>query len=74
MKLILIFLSLLEIQKVILFTPIWNLKTTADDLLLNKDSTTILLSEGGWKTVVDGNTFLLEKQISRKDNKVTQKN
>ena len=74
MKLILIFLSLLEIQKVILFTPIWNLKTTADDLLLNKDSTTILLSEGGWKSVVDGNTFLLEKHISRKDNKLTQKN
>ena len=74
MRIILILLSLLGIKKIFLLTPIWNLKTTADDLLLNKDSTTILLSDGGSKIVADGNTFVLEKQIIRKNNKITQKN
>ena len=74
MRTFFILLSLLEIQRIMLLTPIWNLKTTADDLLLNKDSTTILLSDGGWKSVVDDNTLILEKQIKRANNKVTQKN
>ena len=74
MRPIFILLSLLGIKEIFLLTPIWDLKTTADDLLLNKDSTTILLSEGGSKIVADGNTLILEKQITRKDNKVTQKN
>ena len=74
MRPIFILLSILGIKKIFLLTPIWDLKTTADDLLLNKDSTTILLSEGGHKSVVDGNTLILEKQITRKDNKLTQKN
>ena len=74
MRTFFILLSLLEIQRIMLLTPIWNLKTTADDLLLNKDSTTILLSDGGWKSVVDDNTLILEKQIKRANNKITQKN
>ena len=76
MKVIFIVLFLLRIENVFLITPIWNLKTTADDLLLNKDSTTILISEGGHKSVVDPvhNTLILEKQITRKNNKIVQKN
>ena len=74
MRFFLILLSLLGIKEIFLLTPIWNLKTTSDDLLLNKDSVTILLSEGGWKSVVNDNTLVLEKQIKRINNKITQKN
>ncbi len=75
MKVIFIVLFLLGIENVFLITPIWNLKTTADDLLLNKDSTTILISEGGHKSVVDPvhNTLILEKQITRKITKLFKK-
>ena len=74
MRFFLILLSLLRIKEIFLLTPIWNLKTTSDDLLLNKDSVTILLSEGGWKSVVNDNTLVLEKQIKRINNKITQNN
>ena len=45
----LLFLSI--IKKTILLTPIWNLETTAENLLLNKNKTSIILSEGGFKSV-----------------------
>ena len=73
MKFFFIFLFL-YIKKIFLLTPTWNLKTTADDLLLNKDTTTITLSEGGYKTVINNNKIILEKQLTRKNGNIIEKN
>ena len=68
----LLFLSI--IKKTILLTPIWNLETTAENLLLNKNKTSIILSEGGFKSVEYNNTFILRKQIIWKSDEIDIKN
>ena len=54
---------MLKIQKIFLLTPIWNLEKKANDLLLNSNTATIILSEGGYKSVAESKTLILEKQI-----------
>ncbi len=68
----LLFLSITK--KIILLTPIWNLETTAEDLLLNTNKTSIKLSDGGWKSVENNNNIILRKQIVRENNKINIKN
>ncbi len=67
-------LLLSMIIKTYLITPIWNLNSTADDLLLNNNSTTIRLSNGGHVIVAENNKIVLEKQITRSNNKISTKN
>ncbi len=62
------------IKKIFLLTPTLKIKTTADDLLSNKDSTTFTLSEGGHKTVINNNKIILEKQLTRKNGNIIEKN
>ena len=66
----LLFISI--IKKIISLTPIWNLETTAENLLLNKNKTSIKLSDGGW--ITGYSTFILRKQIIRENNKINIKN
>ena len=74
MKFLFIFLFLFNINNILLLTPTWNLETTADDLLLNKDTTTFILSEGGYKSVHNNDTLILEKKLTRKNDKIIEQN
>lgn len=74
MQFLFIFLFLLNITKILLLTPIWNLKTTADDLFLNNDAPTLILSEGGYKSVYEDNTIILQKQLTRNNDQIIEKN
>ena len=74
MKCIYISIFILNIKNIFLLTPIWNLETTADNLLKNEETVTYKISDGGWAKLYNNSKVLLEKQLTKSNNGIIEKN